>query len=111
MPQHLTLAQMVARIRSRRLSPVELVEAHLRQIETHNPKLNGFVRVLGDEAMDAARRAQDTPSGDGIGPLHGIPVTIKDSFDMEGLPTTCGSRFFAQLRAAHDATPVARLKS
>lgn len=111
MLQHLTLAQMVAQIRSRQLSPVDLVESHLRQIEKHNPKLNTFVRVLGDEAMDAAKRAEDRRSGDGTGPLHGIPVTIKDSFDMEGLPTTCGSRLFAQLRAAHDATAVTRLKA
>lgn len=100
---------MIAQVRSRQLSPVELVEAHLRHIEKHNPALNAFVRVLGDEALDAARRAES--SLDGMGPLHGIPVTIKDSFDMEGLPTTCGSRFFAQLRAARDATAVARLRS
>src|ERR1051326_2725328 len=111
MPQHLTLAQMVAQIRSRRLSPVELVEAHLRQIEKHNPQLNAFVRVLGTEAMDAAKRAEDRPAGDARGPLDGIPVTIKDSFDMEGLPTTCGSRFFAHLRAANDATAVQRLRA
>ena len=102
---------MVAQIRSRRLSPVELVEAHLRQIEKHNPQLNAFVRVLGTEAMDAAKRAEDRPAGDARGPLDGIPVTIKDSFDMEGLPTTCGSRFFAHLRAANDATAVQRLRA
>jgi amidase len=99
---------MSAQIRARRLSPAELVEAHLRQIETHNPKLNAFVRLLGDEAMAAAKRAE---SADRTGPLHGIPVTIKDSFDMKGLPTTCGSRFFGQLHAAHDSTAVARLRA
>ena len=108
MPLRLTLAQMTAQIRAHRLSPVELVGAHLRQIETHNPKVNAFIRVLGGEAMDAAKRAE---SSDGTRPLHGIPVTIKDSFDMEGLPTTCGSSFFAQHRAARDATSVARLRA
>ena len=102
---------MTAQLRSRQISPVELVEAHLRQIEKHNPQLNAFVRVLGDEAMDAAKRAQDVPLNGNNRPLYGIPVTIKDSFDMEGLPTTCGSRFFAQLRAAEDSTSVARLKA
>src|SRR5882724_7551412 len=105
MPHRLTLAQMTAQIRARRLSPVELVEAHLHQIETHNPKVNAFIRVLGDEAIAAAKRAG------GTGPLHGIPVTIKDSFDMEGMPTTRGSNFFTQHRAARDATSVARLRA
>src|SRR5258708_34460154 len=99
---------MSAQIRARRLSPVELLEAHLRQIETHNPKLNAFIRVLGDEALAAAKRAEAT---DHSGPLHGIPVTIKDSFDMEGLPTTCGSSFYAQSHAARDATAVPRLRA
>src|SRR5579884_3100139 len=111
MPHHLTLSQMIAQLRSRRISSVELVEAHLRQIDKHNAQLNAFVRVLGSESMDAAKRADDHPRNGDAGPLHGIPVTIKDSFDMEGLPTTCGSRFFAQLRAAHDATAVARFKA
>ncbi len=110
MPNHLTLAQMAALIRSRELSPVDLVEAHLRQIDKHNSKLNAFVRVLGDEAMETAQKAARSSPGD-MGPLHGIPVTIKDSFDMEGLPTTCGSLFFANLRAGHDATSVARLRA
>lgn len=105
MPHRLTLAQMIAKIRARQLSPVELVEAHLRQIETHNPKVNAFIAVLGEEALAAAKRA------DGAGPLHGIPVTIKDSFDMVGLPTTRGSRLFMQHRAARDATSVARLRA
>ncbi len=110
MPNHLTLAQMAALIRSRELSPEELVEAHLRQIDKHNSKLNAFVRIMGDEAMETARKAAQESLGD-MRPLHGIPITIKDSFDMEGLPTTCGSLFFANLRAAQDATAVARLKA
>ena len=100
---------MAVQIRARRLSPVELVEAHLRQIEKHNPNVNAFVRVLGEEALDAAKRAEAVREP--RGPLHGVPVTIKDSFDMDGLPTTCGSRFFAQLRASRDATCVTRFKA
>ena len=110
MPHRLTLAQMAEEIRSGRLSPLELIEAHLKHIREHNPALNAFVRVLADEAVDQARRASEKRSSE-TGPLHGIPVTIKDSFDMAGLPTTCGSRFFAQLRAARDSTAVARFKA
>src|SRR5258708_16486604 len=99
---------MSAQIRARRLSPVELLEARLRQIETHNPKLNAFIRVLGDEALAAAKHAEASGHS---GPLHGIPVTIKDSFVMEGLPTTCGSSFYAASHAAHHATAVPLLRA
>lgn len=111
MPNCLTLTQMIAELRGRRISPVELMEAHLRQIDTHNPKLNAFVRFFGDRAMDQAKAAERTSATDSTGPLHGIPVSIKDSFDMEGEPTTCGSRFFADLPASRDSTAVARLKA
>jgi amidase len=94
---------MAEHVRARKLSPVELVDAHLNQIDRHNPKLNAFVRTLNEEARAAAQSP-------GPGPLHGVPVTVKDSFDMAGLPTTCGSRFFQDLRAAQDATAVTRLK-
>ena len=111
MPHRLTLAQMSELIRTRKLSPVDLVDAHLKQIEEQNPRLNAFVRILGDEARASAKTAeQSMTKGDGLPPLHGIPVTIKDSFDMAGWPTTCGSKFFANSRPAHDATAVVRLK-
>lgn len=109
MPHRLTLTQMVEQIRSRKLSPVELVDAHLKQIEKHNPGVNAFVRVLGDEARAAAKAAENDRQSNA--PLRGIPVTIKDSFDMAGLPTTRGSRFFADQLAASDATCVARLQN
>ena len=102
---------MAARIRSRSLSPVELVDAHLKQIERCNPKLNAFIRVLADEARAQAKLAEEGQMrGEFAGTLHGVPVTIKDSYDMAGLPTTCGSRFFADRKAASDATAVARLR-
>src|ERR1700687_2380185 len=111
MPHRLALHKMAARIRSRSLSPVELVDAHLKQIERCNPKLNAFVRVLTDEARAQAKVAEERQMrGDFAGPLHGVPVTIKDSYDMAGLPTTCGSRFFADRTATSDATAVARLR-
>ena len=102
---------MAEHVRSRKISPVELINAHLKQIERHNPQLNAFVRIFHDEARATARSAeQRVMNGTASGPLHGVPVTIKDSFDMAGIPTTCGSRFFENLRAARDATAVVRFK-
>ncbi len=112
MPHRLTLCQMAELIRARKLSPIELVDAHLKQIEKQNPRLNAFIRILSDEARAQAKTAEKALATGGpvLPPLHGIPVTIKDSFNIAGLPTTCGSRFFADSRPADDATAVARLK-
>ena len=95
------MAQMV---RERKISPLELVDAHLRQIEKVNPKLNAFVTVLAEEARAAAKQAR--PGG----LLHGVPVTVKDSFDMAGLPTYCGSQFRRDHRAAEDSTAARRFR-
>ena len=108
MPHHLTLAQMSALIRARKLSPVELVRSHLEQIERHNPQLNAFVAVFAEEALTAAKHAEDQLAG---GPLHGIPITIKDSFDLTGHPTLCGSRYRLNHLAVSDASAVGRLRA
>lgn len=103
---------MAEAIRARDLSPVELLEAHLRQIEAHNPKVNAFVALFAEEARTAARRAETAiVHGETAGVLHGIPVTVKDSFDVEGAPTLCGSRLRLGHRAARDSTAVARLRA
>jgi Asp-tRNA(Asn)/Glu-tRNA(Gln) amidotransferase A subunit family amidase len=103
------MAQMV---RLRQISPVALVDAHLLQIESRNPSLNAFVRVLADEAMDAARAAERAVMrGEVLGPMHGVPATVKDSFDMAGLPTYCGSRFRLDHRASKDSTAAARFRA
>ena len=104
---HLTLSEMAALTGRGEVSPIELVEAHLARIERVNPALNAFVEVFAGEARVAARSAESSVSR---GPLHGVPVTIKDSFDVEGKPTLCGSRFRLGHRAARDATAVARLR-
>jgi amidase len=113
MPHRLTLIQMTELIRARKLSPVELMDTHLQQIEKQNPRVNAFVRVLEEPARIAAKAAEQALSSAGpvLPALHGIPVSIKDSFNIAGLPTTCGSRFFADSRPAHDATAVTRLKA
>ena len=108
MPNHLTLTAMAAAIRNRELSPVERTEAHLAQIDKANPKINAFVRVLAEEAMAAARRLEaEEPKG----ALHGLPVTLKDSFDMAGLPTFAGTKLRLEHRARTDSTAAARLRA
>jgi Asp-tRNA(Asn)/Glu-tRNA(Gln) amidotransferase A subunit family amidase len=107
---YLTLTEMAEHVRRRQVSPVELVEAHLAQIEQSNPAINAFVLLLADQARTAATRAEASAMrGEIMGPLHGVPVTVKDSFDMEHLPTTCGSRLFQDLPARRNATSVQRL--
>jgi Asp-tRNA(Asn)/Glu-tRNA(Gln) amidotransferase A subunit family amidase len=96
----------------RRISPVELVEAHLRQIEAQNPRINAFVTILRDTALAEARlRESEVMRGEPLGLLHGLPVTVKDSFDMAGHPTLAGSRFRFGHKAAGDSTAVARLRA
>ncbi len=76
----LSLTNMAAMVRKREVSPLELVEAHLRQIEERNPAINAFTMVLGESAREEARRVDiDAP-----GLLRGVPVTVKDSFDLAG---------------------------
>jgi Asp-tRNA(Asn)/Glu-tRNA(Gln) amidotransferase A subunit family amidase len=112
MPHRSSLCQMASMVRRREISPIELLDFHLRQIEAQNPKLNAFVVVLAEEARKAARVAEKKIlSNDPLGTLHGVPVTVKDSFDIEGLPTLCGSRFRLDHRADRDATAVARLRA
>ncbi len=112
MPVQSSLCLMAGMVRDRAISPVELVESHLAQIARWNPRINAFVTVLAEEARAAARLAEAAVMrGDPLGLLHGVPVTVKDSFDIEGLPTLCGSRLRLGHKAAQDATAVARLRA
>ena len=98
-------------IRTRQVSPVEVVEAHLQRIEKLNPALNAIV-TLADDVIDRARAAQAAVMSDKeLGPLHGVPLTIKDTIDTEGLLTTSGSLLRANDVPGSDATVVARLKA
>lgn len=102
---------MISMVRDRALSPVELVKAHLRQIEARNRDVHAFVTVLADQALDEARaREVALVRGEPLGMLHGVPVTVKDSFDVAGLPTRSGSRLRAGHIAREDAAAVARLR-
>jgi len=112
MPNRSSLCLMVSLVRDGAVSPVELVEAHLREIERRNPRLNAFVTVLAGQARAEARaREADLKRGEPLGMLHGVPVTVKDSFDVAGLPTQAGSLLRTGHRAAEDAWAVARLRA
>src|SRR5471030_3426911 len=103
---------MVSMVRDGAISPVELVEQHLQQIEARNPALNAFVTVMADQARAEAReRERAIRTGEPLGLLHGVPLTVKDSFDIAGQPTRAGSLLRTEQPAANDAAAVARLRS
>ena len=107
--QNLTkLAEMV---RTKTVSPVEVIEAHLNQIDKLNPRLNAIV-TLAPDALDQARGAEKTlHSGAKVGLLHGLPLTIKDTIETAGLRSTSGSPTRANFVPTRDAPAVARLKA
>ncbi|MCW2652292.1 MAG: aspartyl-tRNA(Asn)/glutamyl-tRNA(Gln) amidotransferase subunit [Mycobacterium sp.] len=103
-----TLAEL---IRTREVSPVEVVQAHLDRIEAVNPQINAIVTVA-DQALDAAKAAQAAlMAGGELGPLHGVPITVKDSIDTAGVLTQRGSPIFRGRIPETDAISVARMKS
>lgn len=102
---------MAQQIREKRISPVELAEAHLAKIERLNPKLNAFVHVDPERVRREARDAEGAVlSGKALGPLHGVPVSIKSSLDVTGLRCEAGTRLRAGHIATQDAPLVARLR-
>lgn len=111
-PHTLTLADAAALIAARRLSPVELLEDCLARIATLQPRLDAFIRMNLAEAAAAAREAEAEITRHGPrGPLHGIPVGLKDIIDLKGHPTTCHSKLRLDHMAAEDAAVVARLRA
>ena len=108
---HLTLEDAAIAVRERRVSPAELTETCLARIEAVEPRLNAFVTVTADLARSQAREAQDEiAAGRYRGPLHGIPVAVKDLFATKGIRTTAGSRILADWVPDEDATVVRRLR-
>ena len=98
-------------IRTRQVTPREVVQAHLDRISAVNPQLNALVTLLADEALQAADAAgKAVMSGAALGPLHGVPFTAKDSIDTAGVLTQRGSPIFQGRTPETDATSVARLK-
>ena len=110
-PTTLTIAGVAPRIAAREVSPVELIACYLERIKRLNPVLNAYSTVMEDDALAAARRAEEEIGrGNYRGPLHGVPVSIKDNLAVKGYPTTAGSKILADWKPDFDATVVARLR-
>jgi Asp-tRNA(Asn)/Glu-tRNA(Gln) amidotransferase A subunit family amidase len=112
----LPAVSMAEQVRKRKISPVELVEAHLAQIEKLNPRLNAFVQVDAERALRSARDAENAimrkkTRVKTLGPLHGVPISIKSSISVAGLRCEAGTRLRAGFIARQDAPLVARLKN
>jgi aspartyl-tRNA(Asn)/glutamyl-tRNA(Gln) amidotransferase subunit A len=107
----MTIEQFGRRLRARELTAVRVTEECLRRIEADNPRLNAFIAVLADDALRQAREAdQDLAAGRDRGPLHGVPISIKDLLDIRGLPTTAASRVREGHVAERDAAAIAHLR-
>lgn len=104
--------ELAAAIRERRISAVETLDIFLSRVERHNPTLNAIVVLDVEAAMAQARAADATlAAGRPVGPLHGVPMTVKESFDLAGHPSTFGRPERRDHRAARDALAVERLKA
>jgi aspartyl-tRNA(Asn)/glutamyl-tRNA(Gln) amidotransferase subunit A len=107
----LDITELGPLLRERKLSPIELTEAYLDRIDRLDPRLNTYIRVLPEQARQAAREAEvEIGRGAWRGALHGVPVGIKDLFDVAGVPNTMGSKILRDNIPETDATVVARLK-
>ncbi|MFF0161635.1 amidase [Streptomyces sp. NPDC005263] len=109
-PFELSLAAAADAIRQRRVSPVELVDSVLDRVEQVEPRVGAYVTVTAEQARRSALEAErEAASGRFRGPLHGIPMGLKDLIDVAGVPTTASSRVRADHRADSDSTVTARL--
>ncbi|MEI9479792.1 MAG: amidase [Deltaproteobacteria bacterium] len=107
----LTAGQLGRLILKKELSPVEVTEAHLHRIKVLEPLLKSFITVLADQALAAAREAEkEILGGRYRGPLHGIPLGLKDLYHTEGIRTTSGSKIFDAFVPNFDSTVAAKLK-
>ena len=107
----LAATEQAALIRAKELSPVELLQAYLARIDRLDGELRAYITLRRDAALAEARAAEAAVvRGDALGPLHGLPFAVKDQFTVRGVPTTVGSRLFADAVAEEDATVVRRLR-
>jgi aspartyl-tRNA(Asn)/glutamyl-tRNA(Gln) amidotransferase subunit A len=105
------ITALAADLKRRALSSAELTRAFLARIERHNPRLNSYLTVTGAEALrEAAEADREIAAGRHRGPLHGIPLSLKDLFATRGVRTTAGSKILASWAPREDATVVARLR-
>lgn len=106
-----TIAEASRLIQGRRISPVELTQAFLKRMKALDQRLNAYLLPLEEQALGEARKAeQDIAAGGGRGPLHGIPIGLKDIYNTAGIPTTGHSALFRNHIPAEDATTVALLR-
>ena len=107
---YLSAADAGREIAARRLSPVELTQAYLDRIEAVDPKINSYITVTADHAMERARQAEtEIAAGQHRGPLHGVPIALKDLYDTAGIPTTGGSKILAENVPDEDCPVAANL--
>ena len=107
----LPLTAMAEQIRRREISARELVDAHLNQIECVNSKLNAFIHVAADRARQEASAADlALADGSAVGPLHGVPISIKNSIEVTGMPFEAGTRLRTGMYGKQDAVLVSRLR-
>src|SRR5437762_8341355 len=109
--QNLTIREAAARIQRSALSPVELTDALLQRIERVNKTLNAYITVCAQQAREIAQAAETMiRAGYHLGPLHGIPIAIKDNIYTRGIRTTAGSKILGDFVPDEDATVITRLK-
>ena len=108
----LSVSQLSELIKTREVSPVEVVEGYLERIDSLNDRLYAYLTVCRDEALQAARESERALArGEYKGPLHGVPVAVKDQLNTAGIRTTSGSPIFSDFVPEEDATVITKLKS
>ncbi|MEU6110956.1 amidase [Streptomyces albidoflavus] len=108
----MTAAAQAEAVRGGQVSAAELVDSHLARVEAVNPRVNAVTQLLADRAREeAARLDRRRAAGEELGPLAGVPFTVKETTPVEGVPTTFGVERFRDLVAEADAPPVARLRA
>jgi aspartyl-tRNA(Asn)/glutamyl-tRNA(Gln) amidotransferase subunit A len=106
-----TIFELAQRLRRKEISPVDITQACLERIEQLNPKLNAFITVMAESALAEARAAEgEILRGQWRGPLHGVPIALKDLIDTAGIPTTAGSAVYKDRIPNEDAEVVRRLR-
>lgn len=107
----LSITELAPLVRKKKVSPVELLEAILARIETLNPRLNAYITVTADSARAEAKSAErEIARGRWRGPLHGIPISLKDNIATQGIRTTAGSKILAENIPEQNATVVRCLR-
>jgi len=109
---YLSISKASHLIRTKEISPVEITSVILDRIDKFDKKLNSYITPLRDSAMKTAEKAEkDIIAGNYLGPLHGIPLSLKDIFVMKDAPSTCGSKMLENFISPYDSTVAAKLKN